>query len=204
MRRTPLRPSALEVAGFWNASPTHLVVTGLAWLALVAAVARRSPRLALALVLGGSLALAPALPLGMSANQYAYGFSAWCVACLALAWPAQAAGEVKAVATFSILGDLVRQVGGERVALTVLVGPGGDSHVFQPTPAQARMIAVMSQSVVEGAQTQQAPTAASCEIVQKERANLRSRVSSQPSCRQRKRVIVVIPTIQFGPDRALE
>ena len=83
----PLRPSALEVAGFWNASLTHLVVTGLAWLALVAAVARRSPRLALALVLGGSLALAPALPLGMAANQYAYGFSAWCVACLALAWP---------------------------------------------------------------------------------------------------------------------
>lgn len=59
---------------------------------------------------------------------------------LLLAWPAQAAGEVKAVATFSILGDLVRQVGGERVALTVLVGPGGDSHVFQPTPAQARSV----------------------------------------------------------------
>lgn len=72
------------------------------------------------------------------------------------------------------------------------------------TPAQARMIAVMSQSVVEGAQAQQAPTAASCDFVQKERANLRSRVSGQPLCRQRKRVIVVIPTIQFGPDRAHE
>jgi zinc/manganese transport system substrate-binding protein len=51
---------------------------------------------------------------------------------------AHAAGEVKAVATFSILGDLVRQVGGERVHITVLVGVGGDSHVFQPSPSQAR------------------------------------------------------------------
>lgn len=60
----------------------------------------------------------------------------------ALTWvgmpQAHAAGEVKAVATFSILGDLVRQVGGERVDLTVLVGVGGDSHVFQPSPRQAR------------------------------------------------------------------
>lgn len=60
----------------------------------------------------------------------------------ALALPvAQAAGEVKAVATFSILADLVRQVGGERVDLTVLVGIGGDGHVFQPSPAQARSVA---------------------------------------------------------------
>lgn len=59
---------------------------------------------------------------------------------LAAALPAHAAGEVKAVATFSILGDLVRQVGGDRVALSVLVGPGADSHVFQPTPTQARTV----------------------------------------------------------------
>lgn len=59
---------------------------------------------------------------------------------LASALSAHAAGEVKAVATFSILGDLVRQVGGNRVALSVLVGPGADSHVFQPTPTQARTV----------------------------------------------------------------
>lgn len=53
---------------------------------------------------------------------------------------ARAAGEVSAVATFSILGDLVRQVGGQRVHLTVLVRAGADSHVFQPSPAQARSI----------------------------------------------------------------
>ncbi|MBA4266762.1 MAG: ABC transporter substrate-binding protein [Comamonadaceae bacterium] len=56
----------------------------------------------------------------------------------AQAQPAQA--PVKAVASFSILGDLVRQVGGERVSLDVLVGPGSDAHVFQPTPAQARLV----------------------------------------------------------------
>lgn len=47
---------------------------------------------------------------------------------------------IKTVASFSILGDLVRQVGGERVAVDVLVGPGSDAHVFQPTPAQARRV----------------------------------------------------------------
>jgi zinc/manganese transport system substrate-binding protein len=55
--------------------------------------------------------------------------------------PAQAAAPaVQAVASFSILADLVQQVGGERVAVQALVGPGGDAHVFQPKPAQARMV----------------------------------------------------------------
>lgn len=60
----------------------------------------------------------------------------------ALALPAQAqsAPTVKAVASFSILGDLVKQVGGDRVNVEVLVGPGADAHVFQPTPSQARMV----------------------------------------------------------------
>lgn len=51
------------------------------------------------------------------------------------------AGPVKAVATFSILGDLVRQVGGERVEVTTLVGPNGDAHVYSPTPADGRRLA---------------------------------------------------------------
>lgn len=51
-----------------------------------------------------------------------------------------AQAPIKAVASFSILGDLVRQVGGERVHVDVLVGPGSDAHVFQPSPAQARLV----------------------------------------------------------------
>jgi zinc/manganese transport system substrate-binding protein len=63
------------------------------------------------------------------------------VATLALtAWSVQAQAPIQAVASFSILGDLVRQVGGDRVQVHVLVGPGSDAHVFQPTPAQARLV----------------------------------------------------------------
>jgi zinc/manganese transport system substrate-binding protein len=53
---------------------------------------------------------------------------------------AQTTMPVQAVASFSILGDLVQQVGGKRVAVELLVGPGGDAHVFQPKPSQARQI----------------------------------------------------------------
>ncbi len=53
---------------------------------------------------------------------------------------AQTVQPVKAVASFSILGDLVQQVGGDRVAVDVLVGPGSDTHVFQPTPSQAKRV----------------------------------------------------------------
>ncbi|MEZ5701406.1 MAG: zinc ABC transporter substrate-binding protein [Burkholderiaceae bacterium] len=47
---------------------------------------------------------------------------------------------MNAVASFSILGDMVREVGGERVSVSVLVGPGGDAHVFQPKPSQAKQV----------------------------------------------------------------
>ena len=53
----------------------------------------------------------------------------------------QANGKLKAVASFSILGDMVRNVGGDRVEVTMLVGPNGDAHVFSPTPADAKMLA---------------------------------------------------------------
>ena len=53
---------------------------------------------------------------------------------------AQTATPIKAVASFSILGDLVKQVGGDRVTVEVLVGPGSDAHVFQPTPSQAKLV----------------------------------------------------------------
>ena len=57
------------------------------------------------------------------------------------AMPAFAQDRIQTVATFSILGDLVQQVGGERIALTTLVGPGGDGHVYSPTPGDARTLA---------------------------------------------------------------
>jgi len=48
---------------------------------------------------------------------------------------------VRVVVTFSILGDLVSQVGGSRISVSVLAGPEEDAHVFQPTPAQAQKVA---------------------------------------------------------------
>ncbi|MGZ8416620.1 MAG: metal ABC transporter substrate-binding protein [Methyloceanibacter sp.] len=60
---------------------------------------------------------------------------------LGLSGSAGAADRVKAVASFSILGDMVKQVGGDRVDVAVLVGPDGDAHVFSPTPADAKTLA---------------------------------------------------------------
>jgi zinc/manganese transport system substrate-binding protein len=54
---------------------------------------------------------------------------------------ARADAPLSVVASFSILGDMVARVGGERIATTVLVGPDGDAHVYQPTPADARAVA---------------------------------------------------------------
>ncbi|MEM1372805.1 MAG: zinc ABC transporter substrate-binding protein [Pseudomonadota bacterium] len=48
---------------------------------------------------------------------------------------------IPVVATFSILGDMVARIGGEHIALTTLVGPGGDAHVYQPTPQAAAAVA---------------------------------------------------------------
>ena len=38
--------------------------------------------------------------------------------------------KVKVIASFSILGDMVKNVGGHRVEVTTLVGPNGDAHVY--------------------------------------------------------------------------
>ena len=45
------------------------------------------------------------------------------------------------VASFSILGDLVRQIGGDRVAVTTIIGPNEDAHGYQPKPADAKSVA---------------------------------------------------------------
>jgi len=67
-----------------------------------------------------------------------------------LAGPASGQDRLEVVASFSILGDLVAEVGGERVAVTTLVGPDGDAHVFQPTPADARAVSKADIVVVNG------------------------------------------------------
>ncbi|MGQ4274435.1 zinc ABC transporter substrate-binding protein AztC [Terrihabitans sp. B22-R8] len=64
--------------------------------------------------------------------------------------PASAAEPVKVVASFSIIGDLAKNVGGDRIALTTLVGPNGDAHVYEPRPADAAAIRSADVVLVNG------------------------------------------------------
>ncbi|MEG6507888.1 metal ABC transporter substrate-binding protein [Methyloligella sp. 2.7D] len=63
---------------------------------------------------------------------------------------ALAADKVQAVATFTILGDMVRQVGGDRVEVTTFIGPDGDPHDFEPTPKDARILSHADILVMNG------------------------------------------------------
>lgn len=58
-----------------------------------------------------------------------------------LTTPAAAQDKLKVVATFSILADFVKNVGGDRVAVSALVGPNSDAHVYQPSPSDAKTLA---------------------------------------------------------------
>jgi zinc/manganese transport system substrate-binding protein len=63
------------------------------------------------------------------------------VASMASALPTWAQdAKLPVTASFSILGDLVRNIGGERITLTVLVQPGSDAHVYAPTPSDAKAV----------------------------------------------------------------
>ena len=66
----------------------------------------------------------------------------WMAAALAAPAHAQPSHQLlRVVTSFSLLADLARQVGRERVAVQSLVGPGQDGHVFQPAPTHARLVA---------------------------------------------------------------
>ena len=74
--------------------------------------------------------------------------------CLMLACCTQAAAAaappVRVVVSFSILADIVRRIGGGEVAVTSLIGPDSDAHVFEPNPDQARLLAKAQLFVVNG------------------------------------------------------
>jgi zinc/manganese transport system substrate-binding protein len=69
---------------------------------------------------------------------------------IAVASPARAQDRLSVVASFSILGDFAKNVGGDRVNVTTLVGPEGDVHVYTPAPADARKIADAKLLVING------------------------------------------------------
>ena len=74
--------------------------------------------------------------------------------CLVLFWPNQhpaaVSPPIRVVVSFSILGDFVNEIGGGDVAVTSLIGPDSDVHMFEPTPEQARLLANAQLFVING------------------------------------------------------
>ncbi|CAN5240769.1 metal ABC transporter substrate-binding protein [soil metagenome] len=64
--------------------------------------------------------------------------------------PATAAEKINVVASFSILADFAKNVGGDRVDVTSLVGVNGDVHVYTPSPQDAKKIADATLVVING------------------------------------------------------
>ena len=71
-------------------------------------------------------------------------------ALLLMASPLHAAERLNVVASFSILADFVRNVGGDRIDLTTLVGPDSDVHVYTPAPGDAKRVASAKLVIVNG------------------------------------------------------
>lgn len=69
---------------------------------------------------------------------------------LLTASPLHAAERLNVVASFSILGDFVRTIGGDRVNVTTLVGPDSDVHVYTPAPSDAKRVADARLVIVNG------------------------------------------------------
>lgn len=73
-----------------------------------------------------------------------------CGVCARAAAAQEAQRPLRIVASFSILADLISNVGGPSVAVHALVGPNADAHAFEPTPADAKRVANADLVVVNG------------------------------------------------------
>ena len=58
--------------------------------------------------------------------------------------------KIDVIASFSIVADFVKQVGGERVQVTALVGENSDAHVYQPRPSDVARIGKAKLVVING------------------------------------------------------
>jgi zinc/manganese transport system substrate-binding protein len=72
------------------------------------------------------------------------------LAALLAAAPLHAEDRLNLVASFSILADFVKNVGGDRINVTTLVGPNGDVHVYAPAPQDAKTIADARLLIING------------------------------------------------------
>ncbi len=77
-------------------------------------------------------------------------FTVMIPALVALSTTSASAATLKVVASFTVLADVVRQVGGDHVTVTSLVGPNGDPHEFEPSPSDARNLNAAQVAFVSG------------------------------------------------------
>lgn len=94
------------------------------------AIAKHTIQMLALMLVAGILAACGSQPLRTTANSPAAGEGS----------------KVKVVATFSILGDLVANVGGDKIALRTLVPAGGDAHTFEPSPTDS--VAMVDAAVI--------------------------------------------------------
>jgi zinc/manganese transport system substrate-binding protein len=85
-------------------------------------------------------------------NQWRFCVAAFCAAAATVMTviPLRAQEKIQIVASFSILGDFAKNVGGDRVNITTLVGPNSDVHVYTPAPADAKKIADAKLVIING------------------------------------------------------
>src|SRR3977135_1160172 len=85
-------------------------------------------------------------------NQWRFCVAALCTAAATLmaVIPLRAQEKIQIVASFSILGDFAKNVGGDRVNVTALVGPNSDVHVYTPAPVDAKKIADAKLVIING------------------------------------------------------
>lgn len=84
------------------------------------------------------------------ATRRAFVFGSLSAALGAPPLAAQSKSTISALASISIIGDLVHNVGGDRVEVASLVGPNGDAHVYSPTPGDAKKLAAANIVFVNG------------------------------------------------------
>ena len=58
--------------------------------------------------------------------------------------------KIDVVASFSILGDMVEQVAGDRANVTTIVGPDADAHLYQPNTSDAVAVAEADLVITNG------------------------------------------------------
>jgi zinc/manganese transport system substrate-binding protein len=99
--------------------------------------------------LGLGLASAAAWPIWAHAGLLASGATSGATLGTTIA-DGKAAPPLRVVASFSILADWLRNVGGDAISVHALVGPNADAHVFEPSPQDARRLKEADLVVVNG------------------------------------------------------